>query len=64
MFSQVAQVNCFSGILIAIGATYLIFLTISLFISTLRDPMAVIVGQGMIFKGAIREDSNNLQEQW
>ena len=50
MYSRLAQINCFSGLFIGIGAVYLIFLTISLFISnTLRDPIAVILGQAVVF---------------
>ena len=44
------------------------FLTLSLFITTaLRDPVAVILGQAIVFQGDIRDNSQNegeLQEVW
>lgn len=49
MLKQIRTVKYFSYLLIALGVTYISFLTISLFVHYFKDPVAVILGQLMIF---------------
>ena len=50
MYSQLNSVNKFSTLLIVIGVVYLIYLTISIFIENIREPLPLIISHLIWFR--------------
>ena len=53
LYSSLNSVNRLSKVIMIIGITYLLFLTVSCFIGQIRSPLAVILSHGIVFRGDI-----------
>ena len=53
LYAQLGSINSLSNLIMVIGVTYLIFLTVSLFIDAVKEPVALIVAHAIVFSGDI-----------
>ena len=53
LYDSLKTVNRLSKVVMGIGVTYLLFLTVSCFIGSIRSPLAVIIAHGLVFQGDI-----------
>ena len=53
MYSQLLWINRLAFVVMLIGVFCVVYMTVSLFKDSLNEPLAVILGQAMIFSGDI-----------
>jgi hypothetical protein len=51
LYAALKGVNRLSKVIMAIGVAYLLFLTVSCFIGEIRQPLAVMISHGLVFRG-------------
>lgn len=65
LHASLRLVNTLSKIIMAIGVTYLLYLTVSCFVKEVRQPLAAMISHGLIFQGDILSASLDTQyEYW
>ena len=65
LYASLRLVNTLSKIIMAIGVTYLLYLTVSCFVKEVRQPLAAMISHGLIFQGDILSASLDTQyEYW
>ena len=53
LYDSLNGVNRLSKVVMVIGVAYLLFLTVSCFIGQIRQPLAVMLSHGLVFRGDI-----------
>ena len=53
LFSQISSVNCFASFHIILGVVYMMFLTVSIFADTIKEPVAVLISHAIIFGNSL-----------
>ena len=53
LYASLRLVNTLSKIVMAVGVTYLLYLTVSCFVKEVRQPLSAIISHWLIFQGDI-----------
>ena len=49
MYAQLAAVNGFSNVLMILGSVYLLYMTVTLFLSALKEPVAFYTASALVW---------------
>ena len=53
LYAQIGSVNCFASFHIILGVVYMMFLTVSIFADTIKEPVAVLVAHSIVFGNSL-----------
>lgn len=64
MYTQLRSVNKYSTLLILIGVLYLVYLTISIFVENIREPLPLVLSHLIYFRGYSSDDVTHVNTAW